>query len=128
MNKEEILEGNKLIAEFIEYTPIYLNSNYNRLKCFCDEYITCPQCRGLEEAETYGYFHSSWDWLMPVVIKMASMKEYISKYESFYIEGNPIACFSTSDIYDVNLNLQILWNEVIEFIKWYNQNKLNETN
>ena len=75
MTEEEILENNKIIAKFIEYIPIYLNSNYDRLKCFCDEFITCPQCKGLEEAETYGYFHSSWNWLMPVVNKICDYEE-----------------------------------------------------
>ena len=74
-------------------------------------------------------YNKSWDHLMPVVIKMASMKDYEkfnnrSRGNWFYMEGNPISSFTTTEDLDVNLTLDILYKEVVEFIKWYNkQNK-----
>ena len=78
MVKKEILEGNKLIAEFIDLTPhdmfpdelqapdefkwmavkINVESDYDKLE---NEFISF---------ENYFKFHSSWDWLMPVVEKI----------------------------------------------------------
>lgn len=52
MNSTEILEGNKLIAEFLNQ-KLPSNSNF-------DVYL----------------YHSSWDWIMPVIDKIESLGFY----------------------------------------------------
>lgn len=51
-----ILEGNKLIAAFMEH--YHINDGYYR--------VTPQKCYHLEELQ----YHSSWDWLMPVIEKI----------------------------------------------------------
>ena len=72
---EEIIEGNKLIAEFMGYNLIipsmrrypnnwktsYWERNYDIEKHTTD-HVLCEE-NGLK-------YHSSWDWLMPVVEKI----------------------------------------------------------
>ena len=85
MTPEEIIEGNKLIAEFLK----------------------------IEEAK----FHSSWDWLIPVVEKITSMDIYI-KYKDY-------SCgqFNDGGIYINTKSIENTFSDVVEFIKWYNKNK-----
>lgn len=55
----EIIEGNRLIAEFMELRlvgDVYMNAPYKT-----------PFVIGLVEELKY---HSSWDWLMPVLLKI----------------------------------------------------------
>lgn len=122
MTKKQILEGNKAIALFMEFTLSDVNPNI----------LSVPKGEELK----YQAFHtninkmpynSSWDWLMPVLIKMVSKEEYNefrSGYGWPYIEGNPLSCFSTTEEYDVNLTIDIIYKEVIKFIKWYNHKNL----
>ena len=102
---ENIQENNKIIAEFMDakvtdvkglqkpiYYPIMGKSVYvDKLK-----------------------YHSSWDWLMPVVKKCL-----IGEAET----NRPNL---VSNIYEslVNLEINLVYKHIIEFIKWYNeQNK-----
>jgi len=127
-----IEEKNKLIAEFMGWT---IKTRYHHLKArnvnewvipenidnglytYIDGYLEC-----LKEQ-----FDTSWDWLMPVVIKMTSIPEYYtfrrSTHNGPYMEGNPLAIFSTTQVYDCNFTLKTLHEEVIEFINWYNTQK-----
>ena len=68
MSEQEIIEGNKLIAEFMEVDFICANSRY----IVTDE----------DWLEPYHHrFNSSWDLLMPVIKKCAKSGIYYSKYE-----------------------------------------------
>lgn len=70
-----------------------------------------------KEGESYSYasheleYHSSWDWLMPVVEKI---KLLTSTQNEYY--GRIINALFTVDINNV-------YKAVVEFIKWYNQQK-----
>lgn len=110
-------ENNKLIAEFMEYaTPdgIYFEKNKGTL---C-HYMLMP-------------FHTSWNWLMPVVRKIEYMEEGVAN-GNFLLEciGNS-AKFILDDgtrlfkdnMYDTKL--EAIYQAVVEFIKWYNENKEN---
>ena len=127
MNAQEIIEGNKLIAEFVDLEvlanphlggvrPKSSNSTpVDLLKTiYCEiDYV---------QESVYPQFNSSWDWLMPVVIKMANTPEYQNYFsqEKLYFEGNPLMAFATSYKFDVNLTLESVFEEVVGFIKWYN--------
>ena len=126
MTEDEIL-GNKLIAEFIDLTPhnmfpdelqapgefswmavrVNIRADYAKED---DEFISF---------ENLFEFHSSWDWLIPVIDKIYSMNEYI-EYKDYM---NNIICDGEIDI---NTKfIQITFSDVVEFIKWYN-NKINK--
>ncbi len=115
MRQREIHKNNVLIADFIAE-----NSN-----------LDLYHIKGTKKFrhEFPPLYHTSWDLLMPVVIKMASMKEYNKFRDGYqwpYLEGNPISCFSTSEAYDVNLDFNTLLQEVVDFIKWYNKIKIKK--
>lgn len=132
MTQEEILEGNKLIAEFL----------YPNLR---DRVLTRELILG-EEAyakmviihEDYHLlrYHSSWDWLMPVVEKIEQIKcvnVYTSKttHGEFSIEIS----YETPSYAGIQNNKSIFikdktltkiestYKAAIEFIKWYNEQK-----
>jgi len=80
------MNENKLIAEFMKY-----EIKYN--KCYSPKYndgTIAPM-----------QFHSSWDWLMPVVEKIYSIDADIDFFKS--------------------INLEATYKEVVEFIKEYNK-------
>lgn len=71
------------------------------------------------------HWHKSWDWLMPVVEKIETMDGI-----RFIIEKNRVlVCAISGDEYYWNsgttydTKLQTTYNAVVEFIKWYNENK-----
>ena len=143
MNSTEILEGNKLIANFLGWETF---SRYHSWKCknviqydqsLLDEpYINENDGYLYEESEL---FHSSWDWLMPVIDKIEHLYEtptslplfginshhccfaltYPHKYTKF-IAG----CYPTSpEKIKANSKIEAAWMVAIEFIKYYNKQK-----
>ena len=78
-------EGNKIIAEFTG-------------NAFADDW--------------HLKYHSSWDWLMPVVEKCKTVK--LKKYDyDWWLIHSPL----------INVQIKSTWLAVIEFINWYNNNK-----
>jgi hypothetical protein len=96
MNTEE---GNELIAEFMngefdERELVFNGQQYKNLK-----------------------YHSSWDWLMPVVEKIHSLQDDIMKI------GVGIAPVRNLFTLYITATIDVVWLAVVEFIKWYSQNK-----
>lgn len=94
MEKNIVLNGNKLIAKFMD--------NYQKLS----------------DDPEFGKFHLSWDWLMPVLKKISSIANqdffsdhYFEFEERFSGEFNPI--FRT---------VEEVHEKTVEFIEWYNKN------
>ena len=123
--KQETLEGNKLIAEFMGLK--YSNGNWYRWD---------------EINQGQGYFkelkyHSSWDWLMSVIAKIESFKsiegfryEVLIESKHLQVRNFPfchcvsICVFNGKDIKEASKDkLTAVFFGVIQFIKWYNQNK-----
>lgn len=118
MTQEEILEGNKLIAEFMgfkkhdEYIYEAVEEKY---------FIPTDIKNGC--VNSYGYvfpinclmFHSSWDWLKPVIDKISEI-DY-TKYPSKCIEYISVVAMS------ILTPIEEAFKRVINFIKWYNLNK-----
>lgn len=97
----ETIENNKLIAEFMGL-PINHYGDYNIDKNIMGfDMIVCSP------ADTK--FHSSWDWLMPVVQKCYK----IDDEEGF---DNLVDAVST-------LDFDAIYQAVVEFIKKYNEEK-----
>ena len=121
MKTEQIITGNKLIAEFL-WTDIgpcgddgereYQVPDDNRgIFWSLSSYYEETGCARTSEL----YFHSSWDWLMPVVRKIVELccnsdndDLFMSDHYTSILDTIPIAIIE--DAYKV----------VVEFIEWYN--------
>jgi hypothetical protein len=129
------MEDNRLIAEFMGLKPkmespdVYTYSDFPWISIREDN----PEkvMRGIINYAKYNY---SWDWLMPVVEKINSFRNEDNQklytietsfnggatlrvrfYEN---EDDPTAYYT-----DTN-TLKAIYRATVDFIKWYNQNKL----
>lgn len=124
METNKIIEGKKLISEFMEY----YNSNKLDIQGNSIYHVKILGCNTFHTVETMP-LNSSWDWLMPVV----------EKIESLEIDGFPfVFTMTTCNIFfehplilDNSYIVQVertenmmndIYIAVVEFIKWYNQN------
>ena len=130
------IENNKIIAEFLNWEFDDLSETFEtpflklvEPQAFGDEQFSCK----LQDFELE--FHSDWNWLMSVVEKIENLQDenncaiYNVQIEQSFTE---IIDNHTSEtiIYDIDADSKIeaVYNTVIEFIKWYNeQNKNNES-
>lgn len=100
MTTEQITQNNKLIAEFMGLHPypngdVFFGLWYDTIK--------------LERFENLLY-HTSWDWLMPVVGKIKDKCEELKiTLTSYLIAGL------------ITVNIDTVYKAVVEFINWYNQ-------
>jgi len=106
---KEIIEGNKMIAEFLELP-----------KC-----KRCTDCGGYDFDNGIIWrpdqmeYHSSFDWLMPVVEKAVNTITF-STNEGHILISNlimSIQSFDKKEIFDC----------LIEYIQWYNLQTTNQT-
>lgn len=111
MTKEEILEGNKLIAQFLGLTIIT-----DEISLFDTNYKPLAK------------YHESWNDLMPVVEKI----EKTNRYNEYYPDtvtiwkdcckisdgnnGNELVC-----VYSGTTKIAAVWLAVVEYIKFYNE-------
>ena len=108
MTQKKILSNNKLIAKFmgdIIQTKLLIGGEY-----FDEVWL-----RKLDKSHYIElYYHSSWDWLMPVIDKIMGI--CFSNDESGTHDSNQF--YEIRDcIPDINQTYQ----SVINFIKWYNE-------
>jgi len=127
MKKEQVLEGNKLIAEFMGAEIKGNLCKFYKHPIFDVIEIEFSPINWLN-------YRSSWDWLMPVVEKIESSTNAV-----FQIYARAIVCIYDYNIWQCNddrLDLrhqydftfdsskrEAVYKAVVEFIKWYNQNK-----
>jgi len=125
MNNKEILEGNKLIAEFM--TKEHAN--------LCWKLIP----KNTMHLPNYFKYHSSWDWLMPVVNKIESIVDLYHGHFGVYINSNNCTIQSIkfrsdemtdppyyfSDHYSES-KIESTYNAILNFIKWYNKQNKNK--
>ena len=101
------MNDNKLIAEFMGFTKdskeLYLIDDYTLRSE--DEY----QATYVDEMK----FHTSWDWLMPVVLRLLDLE-----YNEF--DGADDLSFRLNDTL-LEVNLDSLYSIVLEFINEYNK-------
>ena len=93
------MENNKLIAEFMQLETAF---NHKGIK----EYYQREYNSGSWYEEYELKYHTSWDWLRPVVIKTEQV-----------CEGVPQELLNISLYSDINE----VYNAVVEFIKRYNK-------
>ena len=136
MTQEQVLENNKLIAEFDGW--IY-HSDYELNGC---KGVLTKKGKGSLLLDTdqpfHVKYHSSYDWLMPVVEKIYKLYEWNTFYYNpkmvyFYLSAKiKIYVGSSNDDFGtcgkmeykyIKCDNNPLFVAVVEFIKWYNQNK-----
>jgi hypothetical protein len=118
-----IIEGNKLIAEFLglnselssyylpqfgEYTNNYGNIEWN--DCFRNEELK---------------FHNSWDWLMQVVEKISKIFGQWDYEDPNRIKAEDIFYMDNMFSEFIDADIEAIYSRVVEFIKWYNENKID---
>ncbi len=131
MKTEQIFEGNRLIAEFMN---VYLQNTVNLPKWYYKNKSNNLIILGDELL-----YHLSWNWLMPVVEKIESIKDTYHGYFGVHIISNNCTIQATNfksnkpianppyyfADYTLNSKIESTWHAVVEFIKWYN-NKIEE--
>ena len=152
MSEQEIIEGNKLIAEFIGFSINQFGEIENLELPFqwMATYVNCiydihHKDFPLLERKDYYKFHSSWDWLMPVVEKIESLNIRNNGYDFPKVKflGDCVEIFTYATYRGTtfywkgymgldgkcynhlsnqkNSKIEAVWCAVVEFIKWYNQ-------
>lgn len=157
MTNKEILEGNVLIAEFmgwkvvtgdkikLPYKNHYFGINpitkriYNSVNS--EDYNEC-----WTKVALYVKYNSSWDWLMPVVDKIESLKGDNAFKDNPYIvlKRDHVEIFwwrlyegefifwdnyrgldgtTYKHVNQENTKISALFRAIVEFLKWYNKNK-----
>jgi len=122
LNQNKIDKGNRLIVKFMKY--------------FADDEAVVIRMHG------YAYdqlkFHTSFDWLMPVVEQIEALntspeeKDGMTNWTKFYtvtIYGNicrigSVAGYASSVCVcegKGESKIEAVWNAVVNFIKWYNK-------
>lgn len=116
MEQNEITEGNKLIAEFLEIELC------DRCDGFCGKF---KYGAGIYFSPSQMKYHTSWDWLMPVVeniednhgvrfeIGLHTIKIMIANGYDDVISPIDVNMFATK--------LQAVCSAVIQFITYYNK-------
>lgn len=99
MTKEQITEGNKLIAEFMG-GHLNTDSQQSRNEWIFPDWHTDQL-----------YYHESWDWLMPSVEKI----KILLSGDSYWHEHFPEALET--------VKIEVVWLAVVEFIKCHNDNE-----
>lgn len=106
-------ENNKIIADFMQHPFVkkWDESKYPELNKFPYEKLK---------------YDTSWDWLMPVVIKIKDYYvEWIRKY-STPVEPSLKKCIDDLAFeLTVTISIEGLYYAVIRFINWYNLNHHN---
>jgi len=141
MTKEEILEGNKLIAKFVDLTPhdlfpdemagpdnfSWMATRVNVTSMYLKEDNEFISFEDLFE------FHSSYDWLIPVVEKIEHIKDNEGNYKFSVNIGKDYCAIIYNDfdgfqvvVKSVYQNkIMSIFEAVVEFIKLFNENKLD---
>ena len=132
----EIIEGNKLIAEFMGLK--YDNCWYRSENDLPINPITCSIGKSVHEEQMC--YHNSWDWLMRVVEKIESLTHETLKlynlvsvrrfkHVGYYWSISGIADYGDNKTtittitlnHDDNKDIDALYNTVVKFIEWYNE-------
>jgi hypothetical protein len=130
MTEKEIITGNKMIAKFDGWVEknqgLFVNESekYSRL-----EQSLKPKTFNL-------LYHSSWDWLMPVIDKIDGSVDGINAIAC--VEIGKICCKITPTKYSIKKDalihyktiqrvaipkIEAVWKTVVAFIEWHNKQK-----
>ena len=134
-----IIENNKKIADFLNWEKV---ETFNYITPYVQNYLTVSRriCQTSIFRQTDLKFHTSWDWLIPVIEKIKSIpnkeKFGMLKYEVDVILDVPnirivqsykiMIGDKSNDYFDIieyeNNFITNVYNAVLKFIDWYNKN------
>lgn len=114
--EKEIIEGNKLIAEF---------DGWEKTNHIDEEFGNLYLKDGESKYEDSFRYELSWNWLMPVVEKIGKDYDVRITWTANAIE---VTYIDRPDIYDKSIadfggfgSITNTWKCVVKFIVWYNQ-------
>jgi hypothetical protein len=115
MTEKEIIQGNRAIAEFMKHH-------------WLDAWANSTQGR---QGQLFPYeqlkYHTSWDWLMPVVEKINKTKLGNEHFDVIIYKADCQINNSLQIIFERGIMgkgetlIEITWLAVADFIKWHNQ-------
>lgn len=102
----EINNNNRLISEFMGPSELFNDSKKGKIMLYCKPGHTTPNC----EVDDLKY-HSSWDWIMPVYLKIQEIdiKNSDLVFKEYF---NNIIVFN---------NIRWVNESCVGVIRWYNQ-------
>lgn len=107
MTQEEILEGNKLIAEWLGMSI--------KLGNFKESFVGWYETKGMLSVDYIRpeslQFHSSWDWLVPIIHVINALP---------HIKHGHILQLADLEIAWSRKKIEEIFESVIKFITWYN--------
>jgi hypothetical protein len=113
MKQEEIFDNNKIIAKFMGY-------GYKQYGGWGYHYYN-QETGDIWKNDAQLKYHSSWDWLMPVVEKIESVDFIVSMRQSSITICNNICKTPYFQSHEVsNTKIESTYKAVIAFVKWYN--------
>jgi hypothetical protein len=140
MTQEQIVKENRLIAEFMGKFNVHDTKGYWECNNCGEQWSAMmgddevPQIHAecLPDLLTHAEYHTSWDWLIPVVEKIESFIFKSPLPDTYYevrLLGSVYVSIISSNgdelinVDDAESKLEATYKAVIEFIKWYNKNK-----
>lgn len=121
MQETKILEGNKLIAEFMgwksnhNHLPLTNKYNHGNFEIWIDFNTDPIMCSDLK-------YHLLWDWLMPVVEKIEGMMYWVNMVgKEVWIQDEKLDTI-IEPLFG-STKIEAIWQTVVEFIEWYNSKK-----
>lgn len=129
LTKEQIIEGNKLLAEFMDYGYIPFNNDQKfkagwwkkdtteKVKLMEPHYTKMGKSNYLCRNNNELRYYNEWNWIMEVVDKIESFGY------RFKIDTKYVWCFFDNDwkesriLYD---KLTTVFEVCVAFVKWYN--------
>jgi hypothetical protein len=116
INKITLSEGNKLIAEFMGFNVLPVDSLSGKRY----EVIDFEHGRiKVENLDVDCFYHTSWDWLFPVCIKIINLP--LSQFNHNAIAKADLRLWKKR-IEKINIAAPKaeMWQKVVEFLTWYN--------
>lgn len=131
MNREDIIKGNILIAKFMNWSERSYHiadgstfKGWNTLNRDFDEFLFEDQFE----------YHSSWEWLMPVLEKICRTKisdgkeyvEYACPRTFGMIDketGGIMVRLDGHQLFIADTLFEVLWLAIVNFIEGYNKDK-----
>lgn len=111
--------GNEIIAEFMTGQEFHFIDDFDR------------ECAGIKVNDSVYpldklEYHSSWDWLMPVVEKIESIGAYSVEIDKYKVRVFHITTWKNRTVFYAETiekkKIDVVWSAVVEFIKWHNGN------
>lgn len=119
--QSEMIQNNKLIMAFMNVKP----------KLYGDQYQWNDgvffSCRGkdknyvLDSIANYLKYSTSWDWIMPVIVKIGQDTGYtlvMEENSSYWVNSGDYGCDNTE--FGGYSDIENIYTAVVEFIKWNN--------